>query len=122
MTILDVQKMKALRVKNELSQEALALKANLSTHFIGKIERGSDNITLDSLQRIAEALEVNPTALLKSQLEVATNDFLWEDQIDKARKYQQCIYMMETFDTTELTIIYLNIKLVFDSKVGASKW
>ena len=122
MTIMDTNKMKTLRVNKGLSQEILALKANLSTNFIGNIERGKDNITLSSLAQIAEALEVEPVALIKSKLEASANDFLWNETLEKARMFQQCLYMLETFDKPEFTTVYLMIKLVFDSKVGLAQW
>jgi len=119
---MDTNKMKTLRVNKGLSQEILALKANLSTNFIGNIERGKDNITLSSLAQIAEALEVEPVALIKSKLEASANDFLWNETLEKARMFQQCLYMLETFDKPEFTTVYLMIKLVFDSKVGLAQW
>jgi len=41
-----------------LTQEALAEKADLHHNFIGEIERGNMNVSLDSLVKIAKALEV----------------------------------------------------------------
>ncbi|MEI6132060.1 MAG: helix-turn-helix transcriptional regulator [Bacillota bacterium] len=122
MTILDTEKLKTLRIKKGYSQESLANKACLSTNFIGNIERGKDNIALDSLAQIAKALDVEPGTLLRSKIEVAANEFLWSETQEKERMYQQSIFMMETFDREEMTTIYLMIKLVFDSKTGTSKW
>jgi transcriptional regulator with XRE-family HTH domain len=44
------------RKKNGLSQEQLAEKANLSTVFISRIERGKESPSVDSLVKIATAL------------------------------------------------------------------
>jgi len=41
-----------------LSQEQLAEKADLSYKYLGEVERGCVNISLDSLVRIAKALRV----------------------------------------------------------------
>jgi transcriptional regulator with XRE-family HTH domain len=41
-----------------LSQEKLAEKAELSPVFISQVERGAENVSLDSLARIARALRV----------------------------------------------------------------
>ncbi len=40
-----------------LSQEKLAEKADLHPVYIGSVERGEENVSLDSLVRIAKALK-----------------------------------------------------------------
>jgi transcriptional regulator with XRE-family HTH domain len=47
-----------------ISQEKLAERAGLHRTYIGGIERGERNITLDSLQVIAIALNVAPVELI----------------------------------------------------------
>jgi transcriptional regulator with XRE-family HTH domain len=47
-----------------ISQEELAERAGLHRTYIGGIERGERNITLDSLQIIATALNVAPVVLI----------------------------------------------------------
>ena len=49
---------RAKRAKADLSQEALAEKATLSTVFISRIERGVESPSLDSLVKIAKAFGV----------------------------------------------------------------
>lgn len=49
---------RAKRTKAELSQEALAEKATLSTVFISRIERGIESPSFDSLVKISKALKV----------------------------------------------------------------
>jgi len=41
-----------------LSQEVLAEKAELSTKYLGEVERGTVNISVDALLRIAKSLRV----------------------------------------------------------------
>ena len=55
---------KKYRKKLNISQEELAEKAGLHRTYIGGIERGERNITLDSLQVIANALNVAPVELI----------------------------------------------------------
>ena len=40
------------------TQELLAEKADLHPVYVGNVERGCENISVDSLQRIAKALKV----------------------------------------------------------------
>jgi transcriptional regulator with XRE-family HTH domain len=55
---------KKYRKTLNISQEELAEKAGLHRTYIGGIERGERNITLDSLQVIATALNVAPVMLI----------------------------------------------------------
>jgi transcriptional regulator with XRE-family HTH domain len=59
------EKVRKLRLSNDLSQEALADKANLHRTYIGGIERGERNPTLTTICRLAAALSVEPFELLK---------------------------------------------------------
>ena len=55
---------KHYRKKLGITQEELAKKAGLHRTYIGGIERGERNITLDSLQVIAIALNAAPVELI----------------------------------------------------------
>jgi transcriptional regulator with XRE-family HTH domain len=50
-----------------LSQEQLAEKANLHRTYIGMIERAEKNITLLNIEKIANALDVKITDLIKQE-------------------------------------------------------
>lgn len=52
------QKVREIRLKQNISQEKLAEKANLHRTYIGMIERAEKNITLLNIQKIADALGV----------------------------------------------------------------
>lgn len=47
-----------------LSQETLALKARVNRGYMGKIENAKYSVSLDVLERIADALDVDPAALI----------------------------------------------------------
>jgi transcriptional regulator with XRE-family HTH domain len=56
---------RSFRVKQNLSQEKLAEKADLHRTYIGMIERGEKNITLENIEKIAKALGVPMAELFK---------------------------------------------------------
>ena len=65
---MDVRKivgwnLRKLRVAKGLSQERLALEAEIDRSYVGRVERGSENVTIARLEAFAEVLEV-PVARL----------------------------------------------------------
>lgn len=55
---------RALRIKQEIAQEALANIAGIDRSHIGKIERGEHMPTLAIILRIAEALDCSASTLM----------------------------------------------------------
>ena len=55
---------KSIRVKKELKQVELADFAQLTRGSIGKMERGQQNFTIETLFSIASVLEIEPKSLL----------------------------------------------------------
>jgi len=56
--------LRRLRQKLALSQEKFAERCGLHRTYVGAIERGERNVTLKTLQQLAEALGVSATELL----------------------------------------------------------
>lgn len=62
---LVARNLRKLRVERGLSQDALAVDAGLDRSFVGRIERGLENPTVDTLDRFARALGVPTAELLR---------------------------------------------------------
>lgn len=56
---------KQLRTSLGLSQEQLAEKAGLHRTYVGAVERGERNVSLDNILAISRALGVSVSTLLK---------------------------------------------------------
>ena len=89
------------RRMKDMSQEELALSANINPAYFGQVERGLKCPTIDTLCKIAGALEVTPTELLRG--EAATD--MPEPYVQRARellsrvpqqKMEQVLRLMES--------------------------
>ena len=63
-TALVAWTVRKLRVRRGLSQEALAVDAGVDRSYVGRIERGIENPTAETLERLARALDVPVADLL----------------------------------------------------------
>jgi XRE family transcriptional regulator, regulator of sulfur utilization len=59
------QKLRQLRQKRGWSQEEFADISGLHRTYVGSVERGERNLTLNSLQTLAKALKVRMSDILK---------------------------------------------------------
>jgi transcriptional regulator with XRE-family HTH domain len=59
------QNLRAHRGRLKLSQEALADRAGLHRTYVGSIERCERNVSLDNIERLANALSVQVAQLLR---------------------------------------------------------
>jgi len=58
-------RVRLLRSKAGLTQEALAAECELDRSYIGSVERGERNISLQNICRIAEAIGIEPKELFE---------------------------------------------------------
>jgi transcriptional regulator with XRE-family HTH domain len=58
--------LKRIRAAQKMSQEKLALKADVERAYLGIIERQKSSPTIDVVYRIAKALKVPPDELLRA--------------------------------------------------------
>ncbi|MDO6642077.1 helix-turn-helix transcriptional regulator [Shewanella sp. 5_MG-2023] len=58
------EKLRTMRKMKKISQDKLANLTDIDRSYVGRIDRGEVNITLDKLYAIAKALECQPADLL----------------------------------------------------------
>jgi len=58
------RRVRELRHLKGLSQEELALQCGLDRSYVGQIERGERNLSLENIHKLSSALEVAPFELL----------------------------------------------------------
>jgi transcriptional regulator with XRE-family HTH domain len=56
--------LRATRKRRLLSQEGLSIRAGLNHAYVGSIERGERNISIENIEKLAAALKVDPRVLL----------------------------------------------------------
>jgi transcriptional regulator with XRE-family HTH domain len=59
------KRLRGLREQQGFSQEELAHRSRLHRTYISSVERGQRNISLLNIYRVAEGLDVPPTALIE---------------------------------------------------------
>jgi transcriptional regulator with XRE-family HTH domain len=59
--------LRRLRQARRLTQERLADRAGLDPKYLGSVERGQENISLDRIERLARALGVDAVELLEPE-------------------------------------------------------
>lgn len=64
--ITPMKNLKKIRIDKKLSQEDLAFMAKTTSKCISDIELGKRNVKIDTLSRIANALGINLSELVKS--------------------------------------------------------
>ena len=57
--------LKRLRLSRGISQEMLALLAEVDRSYVGRVERGDNNVAILTLQRLTSALNVSLARLMR---------------------------------------------------------
>ncbi|WCF08285.1 helix-turn-helix domain-containing protein [Paenibacillus thiaminolyticus] len=107
------ERLRYLRKKNNLTQEELAEKAGLNPSYIGSVERGERNISIETLEKLIHGLNVTPTEMfqlhemdvLSSNLEDAqllevVNSLLYSRTLEEKKLIYRIIKdVLETLDS-----------------------
>ena len=86
------------RLKLNLTQERLAEDVNLSTAYIGQVERGEKNATIESIEKICIALnfplEVLFNKIISTDYENNTAQKCYDLIVKQPSKEQQSLYIL----------------------------
>ncbi|MDR1126109.1 MAG: helix-turn-helix domain-containing protein [Deltaproteobacteria bacterium] len=99
------KRIRALRTGRNLSQERLAGLAGLSAKFLGEVERGQGNISIDKLEKIAAALQMGLNELIEAGHELS----LTELRAEIAR-------LTPKLSPTDAKIIYRTMKIMAEAR------
>lgn len=117
-------KIRLTRVKENMTQEQLAEKADISSSYISAIERGKQSVSLEYVDRIAEALQVPVTELLvyekedgygvaDVELQALREKSEYEGRyIARQKKMNHINEMLSHCGETEFQIVYDEISLL----------
>lgn len=59
------KRLRELRSKAGLSQEELGFRAGIHRTYVGAVERGEQNVSIDNIHKLAKALKIPVDALFK---------------------------------------------------------
>jgi transcriptional regulator with XRE-family HTH domain len=59
------KRLRAIRKNKGISQETLALDAGLDRSYVGGVERGERNISLENMEKLAKALGITLAVLVR---------------------------------------------------------
>jgi transcriptional regulator with XRE-family HTH domain len=65
--------LRAYRIAREISQEALAEELGYHRTYMGGLERGERNLSLQKVEVLARAIKVEPLALLSPDLDISSS-------------------------------------------------
>ena len=83
------ERIRLLRKRAGMSQEQLALKAEMAPSFVGEIERGIKKPSIESIEKLSNALEISVSELFNYDTDTyETNASCFEDKI--LIKLEQC--------------------------------
>ncbi|MBY3619567.1 helix-turn-helix transcriptional regulator [Acinetobacter sp. CUI P1] len=92
-------RIREIRVEKQLTQEALGERIGASYSYVGRIERGQKNISLQTLEKIAKALEVSEADFFTYSLSEETK------QSEKMREIREITVMLYKQDLQSIVKI-----------------
>lgn len=98
------EKIKSIRKQAGMTLKDLSEATNLSIGFLSQVERGTSNLAISSLKKIADAFEINISEFFQDK-----NSYTYVSRKDSQRLFQ----------TKGLDTVYANLSGNFDKRVLA---
>lgn len=92
-------RIRVIRKMKGLTQDKLAERSNLDDSYLGAIERGERNVSIDTIDKIIDALEVPYNELFQFEKELS------EEQMARRRAVDEYIGMVSNLSVKELEIL-----------------
>lgn len=96
-------RLRLIRKEQDISQEQLGELAGLHTNYIGQVERGEKNVTIESLEKIAAGLNVSMEQL-----------FRYIDPMERVDEQRQINDLLSTRSKQDKIMVLNLIKNVFE--------
>lgn len=93
------ERIRAIRKAKGLTQLQLAELSNLDDAYIGAVERGERNFTIDTLEKIHAALQVDVTYLFRN------DDTTSKDEAARQRATDEFIAMISNLKSEQIEVI-----------------
>ena len=94
-------RIKELRLKSKMTQEKLSELADIDISFLSEIECGKRNISLNTIEKISQALKIDINNLL--------NENIPEDRLDKNEMVKYIIESLSFFSYEVIYSLYILI-------------
>jgi len=104
------ERIRLLRRERNLSQEQLGELAGLHTNYIGQVERGEKNVTVESLEKIAAGLRVSMEEL-----------FRYIDPMKREDELAQIHRLLSSRSNQDKAMVLKMIQSVFDWETSKYK-
>lgn len=105
------ERIRILRKFNKMSQEELAQVANLHPTYVGQLERGEKNATIETLGKVASALNIAVGDLFK----------FGNSNVSDDNKIQELINLLHTISSEDQVVLVKVIDVLLEwKKVGSS--
>ncbi|MCU6712429.1 helix-turn-helix domain-containing protein [Paenibacillus sp. J5C_2022] len=103
------ENIRALRREKGLSQEQLALRADINTSYMGQVERGEKNPTIDVLNRIAFALQT-PLKDIVTVEALGEEDEASKSNQDSSLYAEKIAHQLTVLSLKEQEVVYKLVK------------
>ena len=97
------RRIKALRLKRTMTQAAVAEASGTSSKYLGEVERGEANISIELISRIAAVLSVPMSAILEN-----------EHQRPHQELISEIVTLAPRLNEKDAQIVYRMVKMLTD--------